>query len=57
MVKIFTSQIVLFIDKFVGINLEDFKEAMLRIAIKGKNIFNKFAESAAKGALNQSAMQ
>jgi hypothetical protein len=28
----------------VGLNFEDFKEALLRIAIKGKKIFNVFAE-------------
>ena len=39
-------------------NEDDFREAMLRIAIKGKKIFNKFGESYDKGeGLNQSAMQ
>ncbi|KAL4496244.1 hypothetical protein ABPG72_012981 [Tetrahymena utriculariae] len=43
--------------KPIGLNEEEFKEAMLRISIKGKKIFNKFSEQLQKGInLNESEM-
>ncbi|KAL4446642.1 hypothetical protein ABPG74_005580 [Tetrahymena malaccensis] len=43
--------------KPIGLSEEEFKEAMLRISIKGKKIFNKFSEQLQKGInLNESEM-
>ncbi|EGR31584.1 hypothetical protein IMG5_106360 [Ichthyophthirius multifiliis] len=45
-------------NKPIGVNEKEFKEALVRLAIKGKKIFNKFSEKIEKGEnLNQLEME